>query len=120
MIEKRSSEVEALFVEEMAVWIEDLEKAGRVKREMSSSAFRWSSVEAVEEMQRRSYLKWWREAGSGEEGEGKEGTRLALLAMLMVSCLWSDRVRSSWRCGSGPEMGSLSDCALGGAEGRER
>lgn len=61
------------FAEEMAFLREDLEKAGSVRREMSSSALFSLRVEAIEEMQGRSCSRWERIAGCGGEGEEREG-----------------------------------------------
>lgn len=44
-------------MEEIAFWNEDLEKAGRVRRETSSSDLRRPKLEAIEEKQRKSSLK---------------------------------------------------------------
>lgn len=50
-------------------------------------------VDAREKMQKRSFCRWERDAGSEEESEKRERSGLVLLMMFMVSSVWRERAR---------------------------
>lgn len=59
------------FVEEMACWKENLEKARLVRREVSSSALLWPTEKAIDEGQRKSCSRTRKEVGYRGEGESR-------------------------------------------------
>lgn len=65
-----------------------------MRKKIGLSALDWLSVEAVDEMKRKSSPTWEREASSKEEVQKKEGKGVALLIMVMT--LSVRRERALW------------------------
>lgn len=108
-------------MEEMALQNEHLEKAGLMRRKLSSSALKLPKGETKKEMQRKACSRDGRKAGSGGEAKETDGGGLALLTT--STALSGRRERACLSCwyGSWSERGMLLERALEGAEeeGRE-
>lgn len=74
---------------------ENVEEAKRMKSERSSTALRRPSLDAIEEMQKKSCSRWGREAKFEGEREEGDGTVLAMLRTLMAFAVRRKKTRRS-------------------------